>query len=107
MLRSPRHEHHHHHADEVFTSWGEESPKAFSKQKLDSILSTLCDEQADLGVILRAKGFVKASDNDKWYYFDLVSGEYEIRLGEPEIIGKICVIGSKLAEKKISELFFS
>ena len=101
------HDHHHHHADEVFASWGEESPKAFSKDKLESILSTLCNENADLGLILRAKGFVKASDNDKWYYFDLVSGEYEIRVGEPEIIGKVCVIGSKLDEKKIADLFFN
>ena len=100
------HEHHHHHADDVFTSWGEESPKAFSKYELDNILSVLCDENANLGVVLRAKGIVKASDNEKWYYFDLISGEYEIRLGEPEIIGKVCVIGSKLDEKKVSELFF-
>ena len=100
------HEHHHHHADEVFTSWGEESPKSFSKDELDKILMTLCDENANLGLVLRAKGIVKASDNDKWYYFDLVSGEYEIRLGSPEIIGKVCVIGSKLDEKKVNELFF-
>ena len=100
------HEHHHHHADDVFTSWGEESPKSFSKDELDKILSTLCDENANLGLILRAKGIVKASDNVKWYYFDLVSGEYEIRLGEPEMIGKVCVIGSKLDEKKVNELFF-
>jgi G3E family GTPase len=98
--------HHHHHAEEVFTSWGEESPKAFSKAELDKILSTLCDENANLGLVLRAKGIVRASDNEKWYYFDLVSGEYEIRLGEPEIIGKVCVIGSKLDEKKVNELFF-
>ena len=90
----------------MFTSWGEESPKSFSKDELDKILSTLCDENANLGLILRAKGIVKASDNVKWYYFDLVSGEYEIRLGEPEMIGKVCVIGSKLDEKKVNELFF-
>lgn len=98
--------HDHHHADEVFTSWGVESPKAFSKDELDKILSTLCDENANLGLVLRAKGIVKANDNSKWYYFDLVSGEYEIRLGEPDLIGKVCVIGSKLDEKKINELFF-
>ena len=90
----------------MFTSWGEESPKAFSKVELDRILATLCDENANLGLVLRAKGIVRASDNEKWYYFDLVSGEYEIRLGEPEIIGKVCVIGSKLDEKKVNELFF-
>ena len=100
------HEHHHHHADDVFTSWGEESPKAFSKAELEKILATLCDENANLGLVLRAKGIVRASDTEKWYYFDLVSGEYEIRLGEPEIIGKVCVIGSKLDEKKVNELFF-
>ena len=100
------HEHHHHHADDVFTSWGEESPKAFSKAELEKILTTLCDENANLGLVLRAKGIVRASDTEKWYYFDLVSGEYEIRLGEPEIIGKVCVIGSKLDEKKVNELFF-
>ena len=100
------HHHHHHHADEVFTSWGEETAKAYSKDELDAILKTLADENAGLGVILRAKGFVKAKDNEKWYYFDLVAGDYEIRLGGPDVIGRVCVIGSKIDEKKISELFF-
>ncbi len=101
------HEHcHHHHADEVFTSWGEETAKAYSKAELDAILKTLADENAGLGVILRAKGFVKAKDDEKWYYFDLVAGDYEIRLGAPDVIGRVCVIGSKIDEKKISELFF-
>lgn len=101
------HEHcHHHHADEVFTSWGEETAKAYSKAELDEILKTLADENAGLGVILRAKGFVKAKDDEKWYYFDLVAGDYEIRLGAPDVIGRVCVIGSKIDEKKISELFF-
>lgn len=97
---------HHHHADEVFTSWGEETAKAYSKAELDAILKTLADENAGLGVILRAKGFVKAKDDEKWYYFDLVAGDYEIRLGAPDVIGRVCVIGSKIDEKKISELFF-
>ena len=102
------HEHdHHHHADEVFTSWGKETPKAFSKDELDSILTILSKENGDLGLILRAKGIVKAKDNSKWYYFDLVAGEYEIRLGEPEITGKLCVIGSKLDEEKVDALFFA
>lgn len=100
------HHHHHHHADEVFTSWGEETAKAYSQDELNSILKTLCDENAGLGVILRAKGFVKAKDNEKWYYFDLVAGDYEIRIGNPDVIGRVCVIGSKIDEHKISDLFF-
>ena len=97
--------HHHHHADEVFTSWGGETPVSFTKEKLEAALKTLCDENAGLGVILRAKGVVKAADNGKWYYFDLVAGDYEIRLGEPDYTGKLCVIGSKIDEKKIENLF--
>ena len=97
--------HHHHHADEVFTSWGVETPVSFTKEKLEAALKTLCDENAGLGVILRAKGVVKAVDNVKWYYFDLVAGDYEIRLGEPDYTGKLCVIGSKIDEKKIENLF--
>lgn len=105
------HEHHHHHhhhghdADEVFTSWGEETPAVFTHDELDGILKKLCDESSGLGVILRSKGVVRAKDNDKWYYFDLVAGEYEIRLGEPDYTGKVCVIGSKIDENKIAELF--
>ncbi len=97
--------HHHHHADEVFTSWGVETPVSFTKEKLEAALKTLCDENAGLGVILRAKGVVKAADNGKWYYFDLVAGDYEIRLGEPDYTGKLCVIGSKIDEKRIENLF--
>ena len=104
------HEHHHHHhghdADEVFTSWGEETPVAFSHDELDAILRKLCEEDSGLGVILRSKGVVKAKDNEKWYYFDLVAGEYEIRLGEPDYTGKVCVIGSKIDEEKVAALFF-
>lgn len=100
------HEHGHHHADEVFTSWGKETAKAFGKSELEGILKVLADENSGLGVILRAKGVVRASDNEKWYYFDLVAGEYEIRLGEPDITGKVCVIGSKIDENKIESLFF-
>ena len=104
------HEHHHHHhghdADEVFTSWGEETPVAFSHDELDAILKKLCEEDSGLGVILRSKGVVRAKDNEKWYYFDLVAGEYEIRLGEPDYTGKVCVIGSKIDEEKIAALFF-
>lgn len=105
------HEHHHHHhhghdADEVFTSWGEETPVAFSYDELDKILSALCEENSDLGIILRAKGVVKAKDDAKWYYFDLVAGDYEIRKGEPDYTGRVCVIGSKINEEKIAKLFF-
>lgn len=105
------HEHHHHHhhghdADEVFTSWGEETPVAFSYDELDKILSALCEENSDFGIILRAKGVVKAKDDAKWYYFDLVAGEYEIRKGEPDYTGRVCVIGSKINEEKIAKLFF-
>ena len=100
------HEHGHHHAEEVFTSWGKETAKAFGKSELEGILKVLADENSGLGVILRAKGVVRASDNEKWYYFDLVAGEYEIRLGDPDITGKVCVIGSKIDENKIESLFF-
>lgn len=106
------HEHHHHHhhhhghdADEVFTSWGEETPRAYSHDELETILKALCDELAPYGVILRSKGILKASDNEKWYYFDLVAGDYEIRLGEPDYTGRIVVIGSHIDEAKIASLF--
>lgn len=105
------HEHHHHHhhhdhdADEVFVSWGIETPKSISKDQLTAFLNTLCKEDAGLGIILRSKGILKASDNDKWYYFDLVAGDYEIRLGEPDYTGRVVVIGSKLNENKIAEIF--
>ena len=90
----------------MFTSWGVETPKAFSRDELDSILKVLVDENSGLGLILRSKGIVKAKDNEKWYYFDLVAGDYEIRIGEPDVTGKLCVIGSKLDEEKVNKLFF-
>ena len=101
------HEHHehHHHADEVFTSWGIETPLSISKEELESFLNTLANSE-DLGIIIRAKGILAASDNESWYYFDYVSGEYEIRLGSPDYTGRICVIGSKIDEHKIEELFY-
>ena len=80
--------------------------KSFSKDELNHILAELSKEDAGYGVILRAKGIVKASDCDKWYYFDLVSGEYELRQGSPDYTGKLCVIGAKLDENKIRSLFF-
>ena len=106
------HEHHHgecscghHHADEVFVSWGIETPKSISYFELEAFLDKLCEENSDLGMILRSKGILKASDNVNWYYFDLVAGDYEIRIGEPDYTGRIVVIGSQLDVKKIEELF--
>ncbi len=103
------HEHHHHHghdADEVFTSWGKETSVSISKEQLEKFLNTLATDES-LGIILRSKGILKASDNEKWYYFDYVVGDYEIRLGEPDYTGRIVVIGSKIDEHKIEELFFN
>lgn len=100
------HHHHHHHADEVFTSWGEETPKSVSKPELESFLNTLATDES-LGIILRSKGLLKATEQEKWYYFDFVSGDYEIRDGEPDVIGKIVVIGSKIDEHKIKNLFYN
>ena len=97
------HDHHHHHADEVFTSWGKETPHKYNEDKLREILDTLADTEK-YGVILRAKGIVP-SDAGEWLYFDLVPGEFEIRKGKADITGKLCVIGSKLNEDDLSELF--
>ena len=90
----------------MFTSWGKETPVGYTKAELDFILKSLSGETSPFGVILRAKGIVKAKDNEKWYYFDLVAGEYEIRLGEPDYTGRLCVIGSKIDEEKLENLFF-
>ncbi|MCR5741827.1 MAG: GTP-binding protein [Gammaproteobacteria bacterium] len=98
------HHHHHHHADEVFVSWGIETVKKVSNEQLTSFLETLKNDES-LGMILRSKGILKASDNDKWYYFDFVSGDYEIRLGEADYTGKLVVIGHDIKEEKIEELF--
>lgn len=98
------HHDHHHHADDVFTSWGIETPLAISKEQLEKFLTALADEES-LGIIVRAKGILKASDNESWYYFDYVSGDFEIRLGAPDYTGRLCVIGSKINEQKIEELF--
>ena len=99
------HHHHHHDADEVFTSWGKETAHKYSKEELDEILKKLSDEDSDeFGIILRAKGIVPDKEG-KWQEFDLVPGEYEIRQGSPDYTGKLCVIGSKLKEDKVAELF--
>ena len=95
--------HHHHHADEVFTSWGMETPRKFTESALRGILSALEDE-AKYGVILRATGIVDAEDGD-WLYFDYVPGEVDIRRGGAAVTGRFCVIGSKLNEQALKELF--
>ena len=96
---------HHHDADEVFVSWGIETPKSISYDELESFLEKLCEEDSPLGMVLRSKGILRASDNTNWYHFDLVAGDYEIRIGSPDYTGRIVVIGSKLDTKKIEELF--
>ena len=95
--------HHHHHADEVFTSWGRETAKQFTKEQMEEILHKL-SEGEEYGVILRAKGMVPNGEGG-WIYFDLVPGEYELREGQPDYTGRLCVIGSKLQEKKLEQLF--
>ena len=97
------HDHHHHHADEVFTSWGKETPRKYSRDELEHILKTL-NESEDLGMVLRAKGMLPCTDGT-WMHFDLVPGEYEIRTGAADYTGRLCVIGSKLKEDKLEELF--
>ena len=100
------HDHHdHHHADEVFTSWGRETSRKYSKEKIHTIIEKLSNEE-EYGIILRAKGIVP-SDDGTWIYFDMVPGEADVREGEPEFTGRLCVIGSKLNENKIEELFFA
>ena len=95
--------HHHHHADEVFTSWGKETVKSFDREEMEKILKELSENQ-DYGIVLRAKGMVSGKDGH-WIYFDMVPGEMEIRTGAPDYTGRICVIGSKLKEEKLAELF--
>ena len=102
------HEHHHHHhhhghdADEIFTSWGMETPVKFTAERVESILKAL--DSGDYGVILRAKGMVPAEDGT-WIYYDYVPEETNVRAGKPQVTGKICVIGSELKEDKLKELF--
>ena len=96
--------HHHHHADEVFTSWGKETPKKYNKEELDTILQKLSKDDS-YGMILRSKGILQTEDGS-WVQFDLVPGEYEIREGSADYTGRICVIGSKLKEDELEGLFF-
>lgn len=95
--------HHHHHADEVFTSWGVETPKKYEKSALDSILNKLANTE-EYGTILRSKGMLPNVDGT-WMYFDLVPEEYEIREGQADYTGRICVIGSQLKEEALKNLF--
>ncbi len=95
--------HHHHHADEVFTSWGVETPKKFTEAALRAMLDELADSDK-FGTILRAKGFVDAADGE-WIYFDYVPGEADIRRGNAAVTGRLCVIGSKLNDAALKELF--
>ncbi len=97
------HDHHgHHHADEVFTSWGKESPAKFTAERVESILTAL--DSGEYGAILRAKGMVPAQDGS-WIYFDYVPEEHDVRTGKPEVTGKYCVIGAELKEDRLEELF--
>ncbi len=97
------HGHHHHHADEVFTSWGMESPAVYSREEIGHILAEL-DRDEVYGMVLRAKGMVPAEDGS-WIYFDYVPEESSIRSGKPDVTGKFCVIGSKLQKDRLAALF--
>ena len=97
------HHHHHHHADDIFTTWGRETPHKFTKETIENALKTLANSE-DYGYIVRSKGIVPAEDGT-WIYFDLVDGEYEIRTGEPDVTGKLVVIGTDVKEDKVAELF--
>ena len=97
--------HHHHHADEVFTSWGKETVRKYSREEIEKILKTLSEEDS-YGMILRAKGMLESEDG-VWTYFDMVPEEVDIREGSAEYTGRICVIGSKLDEAKLEQLWFA
>ena len=97
------HGHHHHHADDVFTSWGLETPAVYSREEIVHILEEL-DKAEEYGLVLRAKGMVASADGG-WIYFDYVPEERNVRSGKPDVTGKVCVIGSKLQEEKLAALF--
>ena len=97
------HHHHHHHADEVFTSWGMETSKAYSKNKLEEIFIRFDNETK--GTILRSKGILKSEEGDNWLYFDYVPGQFEIREGNKDYIGKVCVIAAGYTEEELKEFF--
>ena len=97
------HDHHHHHADEIFTSWGIETPASYTKSEIEEKLRKLGNEE-EYGIVLRAKGMLASGDGN-WIYFDYVPEESDIRDGKPDVTGKICVIGSELKEDKLEALF--
>lgn len=97
------HGHHHHHADEVFSSWGVETPRKYTEEEVQGILKELSDND-DCGIILRAKGIVPCTDGG-WLHFDMVPEEYELRHGEADYTGRICVIGSLLNKEELAKLF--
>lgn len=97
------HEHGHHHADDIFTSWGIETPHKYKKDEIENILKTFSDSD-EYGAVIRAKGMVPDVDGG-WIYFDYVPGEYELRSGEPEFTGRLCVIGTDLKEDELKKLF--
>ena len=99
------HEHHHHHADEVFTSWGMETSKTFTKTKLEEVFAKF--EQATKGTILRSKGILQAEEGDSWLYFDYVPGQFEIREGKKDYIGKVCVIAAGYTEDELKDIFMA
>ncbi len=96
------HDHHHHHADEVFTSWGKETTRVYSAEGLNAALEEL--DTGKFGTVLRAKGMVADADG-QWLFFDYVPGEQEVRKGTPQVIGRLCVIGSDLDESALATLF--
>ena len=95
--------HHHHHADEIFTSWGFETPATYTTEEVEGFLKEL-DNEEKYGIVLRAKGMIPAADGT-WIYFDYVPEESNVRAGKPDVTGKICVIGSKLKEAELENLF--
>lgn len=98
------HDHHHHHADEIFTSWGLETTIPCTKEKLENILQKLAETTA-YGEVLRAKGMLPTENPGEWLYFDLVPEQYEIREGKPDYTGKVCVIGARLKEEELNQVF--
>ena len=96
------HDHHHHHADEVFTSWGKETARKYTEAELNFALESL--DSGEMGAILRAKGIVPGTEG-QWFHFDYVPGEHQVRTGAADVTGRLCVIGSKLDEKALDQLF--
>ncbi|MBR2576750.1 MAG: cobalamin biosynthesis protein CobW, partial [Firmicutes bacterium] len=95
--------HHHHHAEDIFTSWGRETTKKYTKEELDHILREL-EHQAEYGLVIRSKGIVENADGG-WIHFEYTPGEPEIKEGSAGIIGRLCVIGADIDEEAIAELF--